>query len=60
MSDFHSTEGGAFVSLAKEQLEGALVLDEEQRKRGKILFRPTLFLAGQGLELMPERMHRLE
>lgn len=52
MSDFHSTEGGAFVSLAKEQLEGALVLDEEQRKRGKILFRPTLFLAGQGLELM--------
>lgn len=52
MTNFHDTEGGAFASLAKEHFEGALVLDRAQGKRGKILFRPTLFLAGQGLELM--------
>ncbi len=52
MRNFHDTEGGAFASLAKEHFEGALVLDAAQGKRGKILFRPTLFLAGQGLELM--------
>lgn len=49
---FHDTEAGSFAGLAKEQLEGAFVLDRAQRKCGKILFRPTLFLAGQGLELM--------
>lgn len=52
MTDFFDTEGGRYSSLAKQHLEGAFVLDEAQRERGKILFRPTLFLAGQGLELM--------
>jgi len=52
MRNFHDTEGGALACLAKEHLEGALVLDAAQAKRGKILFRPTLFLAGQGLELI--------
>lgn len=52
MPEFFSSEGGQFAGLSKQHLEGALVLDEAQRDRGKILFRPTLLLAGQGLELM--------
>lgn len=52
MSDFFSTDGGQFAGLAKQFLEGALTLNEAQREKGRILFRPTLMLAGQGLELM--------
>lgn len=52
MTNFHKTEVFSFASLAKEYFEGAWALDEAQRDHGKILFRPTLFLAGQGLELM--------
>lgn len=48
----HDSEGGEYASLAKQHLEGAFVLDRAQRRCGKILFRPTLLLAGQGLELM--------
>ncbi|WP_428427296.1 hypothetical protein [Pararhizobium sp.] len=49
---FFSTEAGGYASIAKQFLEGALVLSEAQRDRGKILFRPTLALAGQGLEVL--------
>ena len=52
MMDFLSTETGKFASLAKQYLEGALYLDEGQRKKGRILRLPTLALAGHGLELM--------
>lgn len=52
MVDFFSTEAGKFASLAKQYLEGALVLNDAQRERGKILFLPTLGLAGHGLELI--------
>ncbi|HEX7782513.1 MAG TPA: type II toxin-antitoxin system ParD family antitoxin [Sphingobium sp.] len=35
-----------------QYLEAAVILDEAQRLKGKVLFRPTLALAGHGLELM--------
>lgn len=52
MMDFFSSDAGHFASLSKQFLEGALTLDLNQRDKGRILFRPTLALAGQGLELM--------
>lgn len=52
MTAFFDTEAGQFASLAKQYMEGARVLSEAQAERGKILFRPTLGLAGHGLELM--------
>ncbi len=52
MTDFFSSEAGRFASIAKQFLEAALVLDAAQRDKGRILFRPTLALAGHGLELM--------
>jgi hypothetical protein len=52
MSDFFSSEAGQFASLAKAFLEGARVLDAAQPENGRMLFRPTLALAGHGLELM--------
>ena len=52
MTDFFETEAGQFASLAKQFLEGALTLDAAQKEKGRILFRPTLALAGHGLELM--------
>jgi hypothetical protein len=52
VTDFFSTEDGQYASLAKQYLEGALVLDGAQRDRGKVLFLQTLALAGQGFELM--------
>ena len=52
MADFFETDAGQFASIAKQFLEGALTLDAAQKEKGRILFRPTLALAGQGLELM--------
>nr|WP_320142472.1 hypothetical protein [uncultured Cohaesibacter sp.] len=52
MTDFFSSEAGQCASIAKQFLEGALTLDAAQRDKGPILFRPTLALAGHGLELM--------
>nr|WP_296430393.1 hypothetical protein [Roseovarius sp. BRH_c41] len=52
MADFFSSDAGQYASIAKQFLEGALVLNAAQRDRGRILFRPTLALAGHGLELM--------
>jgi hypothetical protein len=53
-NDFFSSEAGQFSVIAKQFLEGALTLDVERRKHNKsrMLFRPTLALAGHGLELM--------
>ena len=52
MTDFFSSEAGRLAGLSKSFLEGARVLDEAQLATGKILFPPTLALAGHGLELM--------
>jgi hypothetical protein len=38
--------------MAKQFLEAALTLDAAQREKGRIVFLPTLALAGHGLELM--------
>lgn len=50
--DFFSTDAGQFASAAKQFLEGARVLDEAPLSPIRLLFRPTLHLAGHGLELM--------
>lgn len=47
-----SKKGREHAYLAKQFLEGALTLDAAQQKKGRILFVPTLSLAGHGLELM--------
>ena len=52
MTDFFSSDAGQCASTAKQFLEAALVLDAAQRENGRILFRPTLAVAGHGLELM--------
>lgn len=52
MSNFFDTPAGKHASLAKQFLEGALTLDAAQTEKGRILFVPTLTLAGHGLELM--------
>jgi hypothetical protein len=52
MEDFFSADAGKYASVSKQFLEGALVLSEAQSDRGRILFRPTLALAGQGLEVL--------
>ena len=52
MADFFTSDAGQFAMLAKQFLEGARTLDAAQRDKGKILLRPTLALAGHGLELM--------
>ncbi len=52
MSGFFATDAGRCARIAKQYLEGAKALDKAQRKKGRILFLPTLSLAGHGLELM--------
>lgn len=52
MADFFATDAGQHAALAKQFLEGAFTLDATQQKKGKILFVPTLALAGHGLELL--------
>ncbi|MBW7922389.1 MAG: hypothetical protein H3C51_09850 [Rubellimicrobium sp.] len=52
MEDFLVTDAGQHAALAKQFLEGALTLDEARPRKGKILFVPTLALAGHGLELL--------
>jgi len=52
VTDFFSSEAGQFAGLAKAFLEGARVLDAAQPEIGRILFPPTLALAGHGLELI--------
>lgn len=52
MTDFFSSEAGEYASVAKAFLEGALTLDAARPSKDRILFRPTLALAGHGLELM--------
>ncbi len=52
MEDFFSTDARQRASMAKQYLEGALTLDAAQGVKGRILFLPTLALAGHGLELM--------
>ena len=46
------SEAAEFASLGKSFLEGARVLDEAQLNNARILLRPILALAGQGLELI--------
>lgn len=48
--EFLASRAGRFASIAKEYLEGALVLDAAQLESGKVLFRPCLALAAHGLE----------
>ncbi|WP_284326638.1 hypothetical protein [Cypionkella aquatica] len=50
--DFFSCDAGQCAMIAKQCPEGAVVLDKEQGSTGRILFRPTLMLAGHGLELL--------
>jgi hypothetical protein len=50
MTDFLETEAGQCAVIAKQFLEAAEVVTAAQIERGRILHRPALFLAGQGLE----------
>jgi hypothetical protein len=52
VTDFFSSEAGQFVSAAKQFLDGALTLSEAQGQQFRTLLRPTLALAGHGLELL--------
>ncbi|MDO9640218.1 MAG: hypothetical protein Q7J44_16900 [Pseudotabrizicola sp.] len=52
MTDFFDSEAGQHAMVAKQYLEAALTLVEAQPAKGRVLFRPTLALAGHGLELM--------
>lgn len=52
MKDFFTTDAGIHAGIAKSYLEGALTLNAARRDKGRILFRPTLALAGHGLEMM--------
>lgn len=53
MQDFFASDAGQCASIAKAFLEGAKTLDAARRDAGKkILFQPTLALAGHGLELL--------
>lgn len=49
---FFSTDAGRCAMIAKQFFEAATVLNHAQREKGRMLFLPTLMLAGQGLELM--------
>ena len=49
---FFETDAGKLAAIAKAYLEGASSLDDAQREKGRILFLPTLSLAGHGLEMM--------
>ena len=51
-SDFFSTKAGQHAGAAKQFLEAARVLDKAPLEQIRLLFRPTLHLAGHGLELM--------
>lgn len=52
MTDLPNSEAEQHAAIAKAYLEAALLLSLAQREKGRILFRPTLSLAGHGLELM--------
>lgn len=52
MNDFTNSEAGRHLIVASQYLAAAGVLDEAQRSIGRVLFLPTLELAGQALELM--------
>ncbi|WP_424928635.1 HEPN domain-containing protein [Amaricoccus tamworthensis] len=54
MTDFFDTEAGKCAMVAKQFMEAALILEDTNldARRRKIIFRPTLHLAGQGLELI--------
>lgn len=52
MADFFSSDAGQHALIAKQFLEGALTLDAAGTRKRPILFRPTLALAGHGLEMM--------
>ena len=53
MQDFFASDAGQCASIAKAFLEGAKTLDAARRETGKkMLFQPTLALAGHGLELL--------
>lgn len=52
MTDFFSSDAGQFASAAKQFLDGALTLSDAQGQQFQTLLRPTLALAGHGLELL--------
>jgi hypothetical protein len=52
VNDFFSSDAGKYASAAKQFLDGALTLLDAQGKEFQTLRRPTLALAGHGLELM--------
>lgn len=53
MWDFEASLAGQHLIISAQYLEAALVLSKAQQAQGNnVLFRPTLALAGQGLELM--------
>ena len=49
---FEASPAGQHSLLALQFFEGARVLSDAQREKGRVLFRPTLMLAGHGLELL--------
>lgn len=51
-NNFSDAPSGRFAITAVEFLHAALILDSARMQEGKILFRPTLALAGHGLELI--------
>lgn len=46
------TKAGDLIGYAASYMKGAATLSAAQRQEGRVLFLPTLSLAGQGLELM--------
>jgi hypothetical protein len=50
--DFEVSDAGQYAILGKQFLEAAVTLEAAPAERKRLLFRPTLALAGHGLELM--------
>lgn len=52
MADFENSEASKYLVLSIQFLRAARVLSDAQAAEGRVLFLPTLTLAGQGLELL--------
>jgi hypothetical protein len=50
--EFFASEAGQLAAVAKQFMEAAKTLDAAPKDRRRLLFRPTLALAGHGLEVM--------
>jgi hypothetical protein len=51
-AEFWESEAGQLAVIAKQYMEAALVLSDAPPEQQRLIFRPTLALAGQALELL--------